>query len=668
MNRQLKIFVAAIAASVSSFTTAAQTIDSIALLQNARSAGVGKLCLFLHSSDPSQRSRAAVALANTEDSSSAQDLLAALNDPEPSVRRSAAFALGQFGKSEAARDLLARLRVEVDQACIREDVDAIGKCGTQDDLISLARLAPSFLPGIESSAALSVARFALRRVKDSSATAYVAGLLSHPEAAQLAAYALMRIGDSLWARGHLPALLSAMEDPSPNSRMWTASLLGLTGDSAAAAAVRNHAAGDPDWRVRVNCVRALRGQTAGAATPVLLSLTADSNEHVALTAFSVLNSDHERYSSESVVERLRSEMEDSLHFSWRRRGDAASFIANAEKDKSIPQLIRLLNNSPLFRAEIISSLGETNSLGAIPFLQNELLESDSRTAGAAVEAYQRVVSDKDSTVQTEFCSRIVPLLHRHDISISFAVAAAMEDSSIPVQIRLMYAPDLIEAYRTMSTPDDLEVMMEFIELFGEMKLGSAVPLLQESLRDKSPIVGRAAAASLRAITGKNYDGGIRSAPDTGKEYDQEDIALFSRIHSASMVTSKGVIIIKFRPDAAPFTVLNFISLVRKHFYDGLIFHRVVPNFVIQGGDPLGTGFGGPGYPIRTEVSPDAVYSEGAVGMASSGKDTEGSQFFVTHCAAPHLDGRYTIFGYTREMDVVDAIQRGDTIISVRLAE
>jgi cyclophilin family peptidyl-prolyl cis-trans isomerase len=135
-----------------------------------------------------------------------------------------------------------------------------------------------------------------------------------------------------------------------------------------------------------------------------------------------------------------------------------------------------------------------------------------------------------------------------------------------------------------------------------------------------------------------------------------------------LTTTRGKIKIELRPDAAPFTVLNFILLAKKHFYDHLLFHRVVPNFVIQGGDPQGTGFGGPGYAIKTETCPGVYFSAGAVGMASSGRDTEGSQFFITHCPTPHLDGRYSLFGYTKDLDVVNKMQVGDEILSVELSE
>jgi len=111
--------------------------------------------------------------------------------------------------------------------------------------------------------------------------------------------------------------------------------------------------------------------------------------------------------------------------------------------------------------------------------------------------------------------------------------------------------------------------------------------------------------------------------------------------------------------------MSILRLVRGGFYRGLTFHRVVPNFVVQGGDPRGDGWGGPGYTLRSEFS-TVRYGRGTVGMASAGKDTEGSQFFITHSPQPHLDGRYTVVGRVlRGMDVVDALRVGDRIVDAR---
>lgn len=138
---------------------------------------------------------------------------------------------------------------------------------------------------------------------------------------------------------------------------------------------------------------------------------------------------------------------------------------------------------------------------------------------------------------------------------------------------------------------------------------------------------------------------------------------------AVVATEKGTFTIDFYPEDAPLTVDNFIKLARTGYFNGLEVHRVVPNFVMQDGDPRGDGNGGPGWSIRCEVNM-REYDRGAVGMALSGKDTGGSQWFVTHLPQPHLDGGYTVFGQVneKEMKVVDTIVRGDKILTIKIIE
>jgi len=146
------------------------------------------------------------------------------------------------------------------------------------------------------------------------------------------------------------------------------------------------------------------------------------------------------------------------------------------------------------------------------------------------------------------------------------------------------------------------------------------------------------------------------------------LARVSKSVRAVVTTDKGQFTIELLPEDAPLTVDNFVELARRKFFDGVAFHRVVPNFVIQGGDPRGDGNGGPGYQIRCEIN-EVPYERGAVGMALSGKDTGGSQWFVTHAPQPHLDGGYTVFGrVVAGMDVVDRIARGDRVLGVRIIE
>ena len=134
-----------------------------------------------------------------------------------------------------------------------------------------------------------------------------------------------------------------------------------------------------------------------------------------------------------------------------------------------------------------------------------------------------------------------------------------------------------------------------------------------------------------------------------------------------MKTEKGDIRIEFFDEDAPNTVKNFKDLIQDGFYDGLNFHRVIPNFVIQGGCPNGTGTGGPGYHIPCEINTQK-HLTGSLSMAHAGKDTGGSQFFICHSPQPHLDGVHTVFGKTTDMDVVNSIEPGDAIISVGVDE
>jgi peptidyl-prolyl cis-trans isomerase B (cyclophilin B) len=139
---------------------------------------------------------------------------------------------------------------------------------------------------------------------------------------------------------------------------------------------------------------------------------------------------------------------------------------------------------------------------------------------------------------------------------------------------------------------------------------------------------------------------------------------------AEMNTSKGVINIRLHPQQAPVTVANFVNLAKRGFYDGLSFHRVIDNFMIQGGCPQGSGTGGPGYKFEDECTPELGHdAPGKLSMANAGPGTNGSQFFITHVETPWLDGKHTVFGSVVSDDdqvVVNAIADGDDIISVSI--
>jgi peptidyl-prolyl cis-trans isomerase B (cyclophilin B) len=141
-------------------------------------------------------------------------------------------------------------------------------------------------------------------------------------------------------------------------------------------------------------------------------------------------------------------------------------------------------------------------------------------------------------------------------------------------------------------------------------------------------------------------------------------------YSVTMETSKGTIEIELFAEAAPVTVNNFIFLIREGYYDGVSFHRVIPDFMVQGGDPTGSGSGGPGYRFEDEFEGNPhKHERGTLSMANSGPATNGSQFFICHSPQSHLDGRHTVFGIAREgLDVVDLIEANDTMVKVTVTE
>ena len=143
-----------------------------------------------------------------------------------------------------------------------------------------------------------------------------------------------------------------------------------------------------------------------------------------------------------------------------------------------------------------------------------------------------------------------------------------------------------------------------------------------------------------------------------------------KTYKATLETVRGPIVIELYPEYAPKTVNNFVFLANEGFYDGVTFHRVIADFMIQGGDPTGTGRGGPGYRFEDEFKGNPLRHEtGVLSMANAGPGTNGSQFFITHSPQPHLDGRHTVFGkVTSDMSVVNAVRQGDKIIKVVVEE
>jgi cyclophilin family peptidyl-prolyl cis-trans isomerase len=203
---------------------------------------------------------------------------------------------------------------------------------------------------------------------------------------------------------------------------------------------------------------------------------------------------------------------------------------------------------------------------------------------------------------------------------------------------------------------------------GTLDPAAGAQALQSALADKEWAIRVRAAALLRAADPAAPVPSIAPAPPPALPEMATSAVIDPPPYTpmAYIDTTEGVIQLELAVIDAPRTVANFTALVRKGFYNGLTWHRVVPDFVVQTGDPRADGEGGPGYTIRDEIN-QRPYLRGTVGMALDWADTGGSQFFITHSPQPHLDGRYTVFGHvTSGMDVVDRLSQWDEIRTVRV--
>jgi cyclophilin family peptidyl-prolyl cis-trans isomerase len=245
--------------------------------------------------------------------------------------------------------------------------------------------------------------------------------------------------------------------------------------------------------------------------------------------------------------------------------------------------------------------------------------------------------------------KIRPLLESTDFILAAGAANALarmgDKAAIPAMKKLAHQVPLHE-----------DIAPSVADALAEIGATEAIPELNFWLGSRNATVRHSAAAALTKLTGVKTVAGEVPAPISSSVPDSGSKLLIT--------TERGDVEIELWNDEHPRTAGNLWSLARRGYFDGLTFHRVVPDFVAQGGDPRGDGEGGPGYMIRCEIG-HRPYVRGTVGMALSGKDTGGSQFFITHTRTPHLDGKYTAFGQvTKGMEIVDALLEGDKMLKV----
>jgi cyclophilin family peptidyl-prolyl cis-trans isomerase/HEAT repeat protein len=614
---------------------------------------------------PELRAELATTLGRIPGANSLLSLQGLLIDDDPRVRRAAAFGLGVL-KDKGGIPALLKVVADPDRETGLLAVEALGKIGAPvtevaENLLPLpenerwARLVPHLFR-FKEEARLPLAEHALA--------------LADRELHARAAFALAR--DPLPEAA--PLLRPLLQDPDPQVRDWAARGLGDVGDASDLPRLRPLLDGGeagPLIQALRSAQRLIEGRkgtaggTAGTGAmppadwePRLAELCADPRPGVRGTAL-------EAAGAWKVSDRLGTVLADrATHGGPRERGTALVALAKAR----YPQADALVEAAakaaePDVRAHAAEAavlLGEGEEIlprlsrDASPLVRESVLTArlaaadatapaDPADATAAVIAKQGL-SDPDEGVRATALDWLVT------------------HPKLPVEV---LRPALADAMRDESVESGLSAVKALTaRAQAEAKeRGTIIELLEKGATDLKYVLRRECIASLVRL-GRPVPPLAMVEPDKPAATYRDIVQRTRRNRRVEIRTSQGVLRLRLACPEAPITCLNFLALTEQHFFDGRTFHRVVPDFVVQGGDPRGDGFGGPGYTIRDEIN-RRRYTRGAVGMALAGPDTGGSQFFITLSPQPYLDGGYTVFGEVEAgLDVLDKIEAGDKIESV----
>ena len=611
----------------------AATLAEISAREGARDT-TGLALLLEESSSPKIRAAAAIALGRIQNPGSVPGLASALEDKTPAVRREAAFALGLVGDSTASSALELRLKPEVDTTVRETIVTALGMIGARSAGPAIARSLRAPHATERWAAALAAGR-----ARDSSLVEPLAAAAkdARPEMRWRVAYALGRIGD----REGAAALRKLSTDKVDIVRYSAARALGDVGDSAAAPRLVALLA-DPSWRVRVNAAHALGTLQARRDARSLRPLLKDSSPHVRWEAALALGAIRDS----AAVLSLTAALQDSA--SGVVQGAAMALLL-IEGERAISKVAPAIDLLPGFlRSGLIEALGPVPGPLALEMLLSRAKEpTDAPQAAGAASGLAR--RPGDAAVSIPVLRSLLQGERDYTVLCSAmeALGALGDSGSVPV----------LRSFLTRSgKPDDADIRSSAVTALAALKTASALEALRGSLHDPERRIREASATALGFPPDSAMAGpapALRVEPIPA-----------SPATSATVETDRGTVRIALDAGHAPRTVENFARLARSGYFDGLAFHRVVPNFVVQDGCPRGDGWGGPGYAIPCEYNA-LPYEVGTVGMALAGKDTGGSQWFITLSPQPRLEGRYTVFGKVLQgIDVVERIMPGDRILRV----
>jgi cyclophilin family peptidyl-prolyl cis-trans isomerase/HEAT repeat protein len=642
-----------------------ERLAALMRMEDARVLDTILLSDLLADEQPELRRRAVLAAGRIRDRAASPLLLAALADPAPSVRAMAAFALGEMADSaDAVVAALSAAALADVPAVAAEAAASLGLLGLESGRAALNQLLQRRdLPvQIRDEALLA----AWRLPRDAATTAAIQPWASHadPQARWRAVFALMRVGGT----AVVPTLIGALRDDDPLVRANAArGLRAPLVDSATARtdvlAALLAATGDPHPHVRINALRVLPAYRENlSTTPALMRLIRDDDANVAIAAAQALPETRDASAAAALRQVagdaarpdglrsaalhawIRLDADDAAAFAagwadstrWILRSHGARALGAAGWDAAAAPLLRLSRDAnPLVAAEALGAVrAAADTLLDLRRVYIEGLGADHPLVrAAAVRGLGRHgAADLDLLLQAWDRARQDTV--RDAAMATLEALGRIRRDGTPVE-RAFFT-----RFGPLGPPADAAVHRAVIERIGTPPATWAPPPTAPEPR---------ALAFYREITRTLVAPAI-----AGEE-----------LPHVAISTAHGEIVLELAADAAPLTVHNFLSLVESGYYNGTRWHRVVPNFVIQDGDPRGDGSGGPGYAIRDEINP-LRYLRGTLGMALSGPDTGGSQFFITHAPQPHLDGGYTVFGRVISgMDVVDRVVQEDPILGFR---
>jgi cyclophilin family peptidyl-prolyl cis-trans isomerase/HEAT repeat protein len=600
------------------------------------SSGVGPLTAVLaRDPEPEVRQMAAFALGLLHDASAVNALRAALGDEAPLVRGRAAEALGAVGDSASSR-------------AIGEVVSALVKAGAVWE-IAADDVEQTHAPAAE---AFRLAVLALGRLKayDALAASVVSRSGSPLVTWWPVAAAVQRTGD----RRALGLLMTMTTEPSQFGRAFAARGLGALKDPSAVGALSTLAR---DWRhdtrAAIAAVRALGSIGDRQAGPVLLELlrAPGLDPLLQIEVVAALGPTHAAGALNPLLDLVShpSAAVRAAAFRSLRELDPTNFLlvlssVDADRDWTV-------------RAALASTLGTLDRDAAAPRLSTMLHDADARVIPSVLAALVKLQMPATGQMLLE-------ALKHKDPVVRSAAAAGLGSLKPPGGERA-----LVDAFHAAAQDETYVARAAALDALVSYGGETARPVLREALSDRDWAVRVHAAALLKPLEPTtDPEAAIRPAPTHRPPgfYESPDLVSPAVSPHVYIDTSRGTIEIEMAVLDAPLTCLNFMTLARQGFFKGSTWHRVVPNFVAQDGDPRGDGEGGPGYTIRDEPN-ERPYLRGTMGMALDWADTGGSQFFLTQSPQPHLDGRYTVFGrIVSGLDVLDRIQPGDQILRVRV--